>query len=420
MSREQKYFYSNIDLIALVTFLVLILMGWLNIYAAVYNENHSSIFDISQRYGKQMVMIGVSLIVAILIMIMDARFFPALSWIFYGLFMLLLIAVLVFGTTIKGAQSWFQLGGFALQPAEFAKLGTALAIAHYLQGVNVSMTNFKQQLIAALIILAPMLFVLLQNDTGSALVFLSFSLVLYREGLPGWYLILGLWAVLLFVLGILLPFLPLLIGLGVLGLIVFLLSNKRLRSAIVIGAVVLASAGFSKGVEFIVDNVLQEHQRMRIYVLLNRADDPTGVEYNSIQSMNAIGSGGFFGKGFLQGTLTKGDFVPEQSTDFIFCTVGEEWGFVGTLIVVSLYLLLLIRIVMIAERQKLKYARVYGYAVASILFFHFLVNIGMTIGLLPIIGIPLPFFSSGGSSLLAFTILLFVLLRQDANRVNVL
>lgn len=420
MTRAQKYFYSNIDMVALVVFLVLVLLGWLNIYAAVYNENHSSIFDATQRYGKQMIMIGVTFLVAILIMIMDARFFPALAWVFYGLFLLLLIAVLVFGTTIKGAQSWFQIGGFALQPAEFAKLGTALAIAAYLQGVNISMTQFRHQLSAAIIILVPMLFVLLQNDTGSALVFLSFSLVLYREGLPGWYLILGLWLVLLFVLGILLPFLPLLIGLGVIGLAAFLLSNKKLRSAILIGAVVLASAGFSKGVEFIVDDVLQEHQRMRIYVLLNQADDPTGVEYNSIQSMNAIGSGGFAGKGFLQGTLTKGDFVPEQSTDFIFCTVGEEWGFLGTLVVVGLYLTLLIRIIMIAERQKLKFARVYGYAVASILFFHFLVNIGMTIGLLPIIGIPLPFFSYGGSSLLAFTILLFILLRQDANRVNVL
>lgn len=422
--REQRSIFSNIDWITILIYLALVVMGLINIYAAVYNDESAGIFDTSQRYGKQAMMIVASLVVGISILIIDPKFFPAFSWVFYGIVILLLVAVLVFGTTVSGARSWFQIGGFALQPAEFAKFATLLALARFLSGLNVTLRPWRNQFIAAAIIALPMLLILIQNDTGSALVFLALILLLYREGLPGAYLVIGLWVILLFILAIVLPFWPLIIGLSVIavlaGLFIYFFTRKKISDVIIILALLVASAGYARASGYIVNEVLADHQRMRIMVLLNLADDPKGAGYNVMQSKNAIGSGGLTGKGFLNGTLTKGDFVPEQSTDFIFCTVGEEWGFLGTALVVLLYFGLLMRLVFLAERQRMKFARIYGYGVASILFFHFLVNIGMTIGLLPIIGIPLPFFSYGGSSLLAFTILLFIFLRQDANRMNVL
>lgn len=414
--RERNPIFDNIDWTLILLYLALVLIGWLNIYAAVYNEDHSSIFDLSQRYGKQMIWIASSLFIGLVIILTDARFFSTFAYVIYGLTLAMLIAVLFLGSTVAGSKSWFQIGSFALQPAEFAKFATNLALARFFSGQHINIKDFKTRAVPLLLLGTPALLILLQNDTGSALVYSSFILVLYRMGLSGNFLLAGVMVAILAVSTLMVGQLYV-IGFVVvmaLGLLFFIRKN-RANILNLVGLVLLA-AGFIFSVDYAFDNFLGNHQKARIDVLLGKTLDLKGAGYNVNQSKIAIGSGGFFGKGFLNGTQTKYNFVPEQTTDFIFCTVGEEWGFVGTTVVMVLFILLLIRIIQVAERQRSTFSLVYGYGVASILFFHFAINIGMTIGLVPVIGIPLPFFSYGGSSLWAFTLLLFIFIRLDSKR----
>jgi rod shape determining protein RodA len=371
------------------------------------------------NYGKQLIWIFISVFVGLLILLIDEKFFYAFAYPIYAITIFLLVLVLAIGTTVKGSSSWIEIGGFRMQPAEFAKFGTALALAKYLSGYNKNFEKKRRdQYISAAIILAPMAIILLQNETGSTLVFFSFIFVLYREGLPGWILFAGLMLGVLAILALLVPAMYIMIALAVIA-VIFLLMVRRTKSLVLITMGMLLFAGvLVNSIDYVFQNVLQAHQRTRINVLLGKEVDIKGAGYNVQQSKIAIGSGGFWGKGFLQGTQNKFRFVPEQSTDFIFCTSGEEDGFVGSVIFIALYVYLLYRLLMMAERQRLKFNRIYGYSVVSILFFHFLINVGMTLGLMPVIGIPLPFFSYGGSALLSFTVLLFIFIRLDANRVN--
>lgn len=418
MERRERGLLENIDWATILTYLALVLIGWISIYSAVYDEAHKSIFDLDARYGKQLVWIGISLLIALFILVIDPKFFSQTSYLWYGVFIVMLLAVLAVGSETKGAKSWFGVGDFGIQPSEFAKATTALALAKILSGIDVDMKNLKTKFAAITIVAIPMLLVLLQNDTGSALVFLVFVLVLFREGLSLSVLIFGAAMAILFVLSLVLnPYLLISI-LFIIAIVIWWLNRKRKLSIWLCLGLFVFAAGVVLSVEYVYDNALETHQKDRIEVLLGQKSDPKGVEYNVNQSKIAIGSGGLFGKGFLKGTQTKYNFVPEQDTDFIFCTIGEEWGFVGSVFVIGLYLSLMIKLIKMAERQRSKFSRVYGYCVTSILFAHFTVNIGMTIGLLPVIGIPLPFISYGGSSLMAFTLLLFIFIRQDASRMD--
>lgn len=395
-------------------------MGWLNIYAAVYDESHPSIIDLNTSYGKQLLWIITSGVLILAVMFTDAKFFPAFAWVIYGLTIILLAAVLVVGKEVSGSKSWIQIGSFGLQPAEFAKIGAALALSRYLGDLHIKLQSLRTRIISGVIIAVPAIFIFLQNDTGSALVFLAFLLVMYREGLSGNILLLGILAVFLFIVSLLFDkfiVIGVLTGIAFLG---WLMVRRLKRSLLLIIAILIGASAFVYSVDYAFLNILEDHQRTRINVLLGMETDLRGAGYNVHQSKIAIGSGGFFGKGFLQGTQTKYDFVPEQSTDFIFCTVGEEWGFVGTTLVIGLFMFLLFRLLKLAERQRSAFSRIYGYSAAAIIFFHFAVNVAMTIGLAPVIGIPLPFFSYGGSSLWAFTILLFIFIRLDANRLIML
>lgn len=418
--RKQTSIFQNIDWLTVALYLALMLIGWVSIYAAVFNEEHSSIFDISQNYGKQLLWIAGSLILVVVLLIIDARFYEAFAYGIYGLMILFLIAALFLARDVKGAHAWIEIGVFKLQPAEFAKFATALALAKYLGRIEVRIEKIQTKLISSLIIALPAAIILLQNDTGSALVFGSFIFVLYREGLSQNVLIIGFFAVLLFVIALMVDPIILIQIIGGVAVLAILLLRKTRKNIMTVALLSLAAAAIVISVSYAFDKVLQPHQKQRIEVLLGKQTDLKGAGYNVNQSLIAIGSGGFAGKGFLQGTQTKFDFVPEQSTDFIFCTIGEEWGFIGSSILILLYLGLLYRILFIAERQKSAFTRVYAYCVASIIFFHVMVNIGMTIGLLPVIGIPLPFISYGGSSLWSFTILLFILIRLDSYRTFVL
>ena len=421
---ERNSIIGRIDWVTVLIYFALVIIGWFSIFSAKYDELHPSIFDMSQVYGKQLIWIGASLLVGFIILLIDAKFFNAFSLWIYIFFLVSLLAVLVYGKATKGATSWIDLGGgIKFQPSEFAKMATALALAGYLDRLDVDLQKRKDQIIAATIILVPMALVLAQNDTGSAIVFVSFIFVLYREGFPGagWLMVAGVVAILLFIFTLVWSQKVMYIILGVLLVLTLTFYIVTKKKGIVRMLAVFAIAfTFVFSVDYAFNKVLQEHQRNRILVLLGQLDDPKGVGYNVHQSKIAIGSGGFAGKGFLQGTQTKYDFVPEQHTDFIFCTVGEEGGFLGTVTVMLLYVGLLLRIIILAERQRSTFSRVYGYAIAGILFVHIAINIGMTIGLLPVIGIPLPFLSYGGSSMLAFTIMLAIFVKQDAYRLNVL
>lgn len=421
---ERNSIIGKIDWVTVLIYLALVMIGWFSIFSARYNEAHPSIFDMSQVYGKQLLWIGAALLVGFVILLIDAKFFNAFSLWIYVLFVASLLLVLVYGKATKGATSWIDLGaGIKFQPSEFAKMATALAVAGYLDRLDVDLQKRKDQIVTAVLILVPMALVLAQNDTGSAIVFVSFILVLYREGFPGagWLMLAGVVAVLLFIFTLVWSQKTMYIILGalfVLTLTYYLITKKK--HIVRMMAVFAIAFMFVFSVDYAFHKVLQEHQQNRILVMLGKLDDPKGVGYNVHQSKIAIGSGGFAGKGFLQGTQTKYDFVPEQHTDFIFCTIGEEGGFLGTAAVVLLYVSLLVRIIVLAERQRSTFSRVYGYAIAGILFVHVAINIGMTIGLVPVIGIPLPFLSYGGSSMLAFTIMLAIFVKQDANRLNVL
>ena len=421
---ERNSIIGKIDWVTVLIYLALVMIGWFSIFSARYNEAHPSIFDLTQVYGKQLLWIGGALLVGFVILLIDAKFFNVFSLWIYIFFLFCLFAVLVYGTATKGATAWIDLGGgVKLQPSEFAKMATALAVAGYLDRLDVDLQKRKDQIVTAALILIPMALVLLQNDTGSAIVFVSFIFVLYREGFPGagWVMVAGVTAILLFVFTLVWSQKVMYIILGVLLVLtlVFYLITRKKGIVKMLGVFAIAFM-FVFSVDYAFNKVLQEHQKNRILVLLGQLDDPKGVGYNVHQSKIAIGSGGFAGKGFLEGTQTKYDFVPEQHTDFIFCTIGEEGGFLGTSVVVLLYVALLIRIIILAERQRSTFSRVYGYAIAGILFVHVAINIGMTIGLVPVIGIPLPFLSYGGSSMLAFTMMLAIFVKQDANRLNVL
>lgn len=418
MIRESRV--SSIDWMSLSLYLILMLLGWVMIYSAVYDENHSSIFDMSQRYGKQLLWIILSLFLGAVILMIDAKFFNVFAYPIYTFVMLMLVGVLLFGSTIAGSKSWFQIGGFAIQPAEFAKFATALALASYLGKLNRDLSLWKTRLTAFAIIGLPAVLILAQYDTGSALVFTVFILVLYREGMSGALMVIGGIAAFLFVLTLYFGQWYVIGGLAVLFGISLLMIRRNRSNITKMLAILVVGVAFVFSVDYAFEKILEPHQRTRINVLLGLEKDLMGAGYNVNQSKIAIGSGGFSGKGFLQGTQTKYNFVPEQSTDFIFCTVGEEWGFIGTTAVILLYLLLLSRLIILAERQRSAFSRIYGYGIASVLFFHFAINIGMTIGLVPVIGIPLPFISYGGSSLWAFSIMFFVFLKQDANRLNIL
>lgn len=417
--RQQRSIFDGIDWVLVLLYLTLVFMGWLNIYAAVFNEDAQSIFDTTQRYGKQLIFIGFSVFVALVILLIDGKFYRTFAVPIYAVNMLLLVVVLLTAKEVAGARSWIDIGPLKLQPAEFAKSATALALAAFLGDINTRFSDFRTKVIAGIILAIPAALILLQNDTGSMLVFGAFALVLYREGLSGNILLLGLGFAVLFIFSLLFTPLTMLIILASIALLVFLFQRKKtVKLGLGIGGLLVVLMGFVYSVDYIFHEVLEPHQQIRIDVLLGKKDDPKGAGYNVNQSKIAIGSGGFAGKGFLKGTQTKYDFVPEQTTDFIFCTVGEEWGFIGTFVVIALFAALILRILFISERQRSSFTRVYGYCVACIFFFHFLINVGMTIGLMPVIGIPLPFFSYGGSSLLGFTILLFIFIKLDGYRLQ--
>jgi len=461
---------ARLDWLTIVIFLLLILLGWINIYSAEYSDTHISILDISQRSGKQFIWILAALFIGFFIFLIDSRFFIYFSYPLYILMLILLLAVLFLGKEIHGSRAWFEIGMFRFQPSELTKVATALVLAKFLSSENVNLRHFQDLGKALLIVFIPASLILLQPDTGSTLVFASLIIVLYREGLPSLYVLVGGLMIGLFIGTLLFDKFWVVVVLIVLALIIYYLLDKKtknmlrgvsltlvpigilfgiktvfdlnvsdyklLLSGLAISGIVMVSIsllykikyvfiififlagsiGYTSSVDYVFNHILEPHQQKRINLVLGIESDPLGVGYNVNQSKIAIGSGGFGGKGFLRGTQTKFNFVPEQSTDFIFCTVGEEWGFVGSSLVIILFLVILFRILVLAERQKILFYRIYGYGVFSIIFFHFIVNIGMTIGLVPVIGIPLPFISYGGSSLWAFTLLLFIFLKMDASR----
>ena len=427
MSQESNQI-GKLDWITVGLYALFVLLGWMSIYSAVYNpEAPLWVFDeafYTSNAGRQLIWIGTSLVLIMFIFALDFRFFESFAVFIYAAFMLALIAVPFLGVTINGSHSWFKLGGITIQPAEFAKTATALLLAKYLNDPQVNLSKWMNQWRSALIIALPMLLIIGSNETGSALVFASFIILLYREGLPGEYPGLLIALIVLFVSSLLLSPLTIFICLLVMSslfVIILPIYQRRLPQTYVrfAGAIAIIMA-LSTIVDWVVNHVLKEHQRNRIKVLLDPSFDTRGLGYQVTQSKIAIGSGGFWGKGYLGGTQTKFDFVPEQSTDFIFCTIGEEFGFVGVMAVIVLFLFFLWRLLYLADQQRSRFARAYGFGVVGILFFHFLVNIGMTIGLMPIMGIPLPFFSYGGSSLWSFTILLFIFLKLDAHRSDML
>jgi rod shape determining protein RodA len=408
------------DWLSVLLYALLVSVGWISIYAADFDGLRTGMFDLSTSHGKQILWVTVALVLAILIVIIDNKFYTTFAYLIYGLVMVMLIMIFFIGSEVKGNKSWFVLGGFSIQPSEFAKFATALAVAKYLSSQGANMKYWSTRFIVGAIILLPMMLILYQGDAGSALVFLSFVLVLYREGLSSWVLVGGGLFVALSLLSLAIEEkLYLAVGIVLVTAVIIYLLRKHIRIAMLVGAIAVSSIGYIYAVSYFFGK-LKPHQKDRIEVVLGKLEDKKGAGYNLDQSKIAIGSGGFSGKGFLNGTQTKGNFVPEQTTDFIFCTVGEEHGFIGTMIVLGLFMALLARIVYISERQRSKFTRLYGYGVASILFFHIIINIGMTIGLVPVIGIPLPFLSYGGSSILSFTILLFILLKLDSDRLAVL
>jgi rod shape determining protein RodA len=405
------------DWMVVSLYIVLVILGWLNIYSASLPLEATSILDLSQIYGKQLLFIILTIPLIIIILSIDAKFFEKFSSVIFIVALLSLAGLFVFGKEIKGQANWYSFGSFSLQPAEFAKFATALALSKFLGDVQVNLSISKYQFQALGIILLPILLIA-PHDPGSALIFSSLTLVLYREGLPSWFLWVGFIAIILFILSLL--FEPLYIVLAaLLVILVFYFKSRRINRNLVLSSIIFVLiSGFTFSVSYVFDNVFQQHHRDRFNILLGKEVDMRGIGYNINQSKIAIGSGGWTGKGFLEGTQTKGGFVPEQHTDYIFTTVGEEWGFAGSLLIIALYIALILRILYLAERQKTKFSRVYGYCVAAVLFIHFFINTAMVLGLFPTVGVPLPMFSYGGSGLFAFTILIFIFVKMDANKVN--
>lgn len=419
--RQDDLYINKIDWITILIYSLLVIIGWFNIYAAVYDgQETKSIFDFSINSGKQLVWIGTAVLLITVIMVADYRLFENLSIILYGIFVIILLLTPFIGKEINGQRAWFEIGAFRLQPAEFAKFATALTLAKYLERPSVDLSQFRYQWRAIGIIALPVALIMLQPDTGTAMVYSAFFVMLYREGLPQRYFIFALSFVTVSLLALGIENNLYLVGGVVAFMVILILLGKknwqRISFFALMGAIVIA---YSYSLDFVVSK-LPTHQQNRIMVLFNPDLDPLGVGWNVTQSKIAIGSGGFLGKGYLEGTQTKFDFVPEQHTDFIFCTLGEEFGWVGSLIIIVLFMSLLIRLIILSERQKTRFARVYGYCVVSLLLFHFSINIAMTIGLFPVVGIPLPFFSYGGSSLWSFTILLFIFIKLDSHRIQML
>lgn len=413
---QQSEKIGKIDWITILLFIALVTIGWVNIYAASYSEDATVFFDLQYIHSKQLLWIGLSIILILFVLGIDAKFYERFSSLIYIVAIASLVGLFVFGSTIAGQTAWYVMGNVSIQPGEFVKVATALALAKYLSDIQTNIKDFKDQLKAIGIIGIPICLILLQPDPGSALVFLALIFPLYREGLHYIYLLLAFIIIALFVITLVIEP-PLLIILTlVIALLMFIKNRKRkpklLKYLLICGAIV----GFSLSVDYVFNNVFKQHHRDRFNIVLGKEKDIKGVGYNTNQSEIAIGSGGWTGKGWTEGTQTKGNFVPEQHTDYIFSTVGEEWGFVGSFTVILLFVFLILRILHLAENQKSTFHRVYGYSVASILFVHFLVNIGMVIGLLPTVGIPLPFLSYGGSGLWAFTILVFIFIKLDSQK----
>jgi rod shape determining protein RodA len=420
--RNEADISGKLDWVTVLLYIILVALGWINIFAAVYDETtNQTIWDLSLNSGRQLMFIAASFVIILAIIIIDMRFYETFAYLFYGIILFVLLLVPVIGKEVGGNKSWIGLGSFGIQPSEFAKFITALAVAKFIGSVGFKMDNLRNQIILLALMAIPMGLILLQKDFGTAIVFASLLLVYYREGMSPFLLIVGISMAIIAILTLIVENQLYLYGiiLVILGLIIFF-GKRTMRRILTLSAGALIIILTIQSFDYIINNVLPVRHKKRLEALVNPNFDPMGINWNVTQSKIAIGSGGFIGKGFLKGTQTKFDFVPEQSTDFIFCTIGEEHGWVGSLVVISLFMALLIRVIQIAERQKNRFNRSYGYAVASIFFFHFAVNIGMTIGLFPVIGIPLPFFSYGGSSLWGFTILLFILLKLDAHRGQVL
>ena len=390
----------------------------MTIYSASLPIEETSIFDLSQIYGRQMLFIGLAIPLIFIVLFTDAKIYERLSFVFYGIGIILLLGLFVFGVTKKGQTNWYQFGGFGFQPSEFVKIATGLLLAKYISYSQINFKYTKHQIIGLAIIGLPVFLILLQPDAGSAMIFISLIFVLNREGLPSWYFISGIVAIGLFFASLVIQPFYVVIAIAVFMVIHYIFNRKITRNPIIYGLLFLVMTAFTYSVSYVYDSVLEPHQKDRINVLIGDNVDMKREGYNLDQSMIAIGSGGLTGKGYLEGTQTKGGFVPEQHTDYIFTTVGEEWGFIGSFIVIVLFAALFLRIIYLAENQKTKFSRVYGYCVATYLFTHFFVNIAMLIKLFPTIGVPLPFFSYGGSSLWSFTILLFIFIKLDANKVN--
>ena len=425
MNRD-KLLSHNIDWVTVALYAAIVFWGWLNIYAVTYDpEASSSIFNLDVNAGpvnagRQLLYIVGAVLIIVIILIIDMRFYETFAYIIYGLILFLLLLVPIIGKEVGGNKAWLGIGTFGVQPSEFAKFATALVVAKFIGSVGFKMDHMRNQIILFAVIGVPMLLILLQKDTGTALVFTAFTVVFFREGMAPFLILAGIAAGIIFVLTLLVNEYYLFAGIGIILIAAILLGKKKIKRIVMLSTIAVALCGVIVSVDYIITDVLKPHQQNRVKALINPDADPKGYGWNVTQSKIAIGSGGFFGKGFLEGTQTKFNFVPEQSTDFIFCTIGEEHGWLGSLFIMALFVSLLLRVIYIAERQKNRFARVYGYSVACIFFFHFAVNIGMTIGLFPVIGIPLPFFSYGGSGLWGFTILLFILLKLDVHRMQVL
>lgn len=424
MSREnQRHF--KFDWITIVLFLILVIFGWINITSASYSGEITSYFDMDQPYGKQLIFIFLTFGLIAIILAIEAKFYERFASIIYILSIVSLLGLFIFGKEVNGAISWYGFGGITIQPSEFAKFATSLAVAKYISDLETDLKSLKDQLKLIIIITIPAFLILLQNDTGSTVVYAAFFFVLYREGIQQIYLILGVTILLISILTLKIGIIATLLVFGVLLILLYALRRKKRGQIVQLLGVFILIAALSVGIQQFYENMLKPHQKDRIELWLRLEKDPQRLEemkrtilYNLHESEKAISSGGIKGKGFMEGTRTTGKFVPEQHTDYIFSTVGEEWGFLGSAFVVLVFVLLIIRILFLAEAQKTQFSRVYGYCVASIFFIHFTINVGMVMGLIPTIGIPLPFFSYGGSGLWAFTIMLFIFVKLDANKIN--
>jgi rod shape determining protein RodA len=407
----------NVDWISILLYVLLVFAGWLNIYSASLPAETTSIFDLNQIYGRQLVFIIICVPVIILILAIDTKFYEKYASIFYVIGLLSILGLFVFGKSVKGQTNWYQIGGFGIQPSEFVKTTTALLLAKYISDTQGQLSTLKEQITAFIIIGIPTLFIL-KHDTGSAMLFVSLIFVLYREGLPAWYLWVGLITIILFISALIVKPIVIIASIILISGLHFYFNKKLNRNPFIYLILTVSMSSFALSVDYVYDNLLESHQKDRINVLLGEDINLQAEGYNLNQSKIAIGSGNWTGTGFLKGTQTKGGFVPEQHTDYIFTTVGEEWGFVGASVVIILFVCLFFRLIYLAEHQKKRFNRVYGYCVVCFLFIHFAFNITMLVGLFPTIGVPLPFFSYGGSSLIAFTVLLFIFLKLDANKIN--